>query len=208
MPLSIKSTVYAISNGSPSNTLGAHSAGDLLIAFAAGENPSATSGWTTLATASATWAYDTYTCVYRIATSSSTSAPFSYNPSYYRSYVIGGAKATAPIAASATGQLPAWSWASAATVPAITVPAGGLRLTALQGYGAGGNPWNTLYDFGVITSSDTSFTRINGYNHVFLEGGSSSFSVLQAPGYQGGGGLAWVTLSIQPEAASGFFAMF
>lgn len=103
MPLTIKGV------SSASGTVPTHEAGDLLVSFTQAAT-SAASGWTVLATKSTTWAYDTLTLAYRVATSSSTNAPFTIYGTANRTYSISGAKTSDPIAGYASGQGAAWSW--------------------------------------------------------------------------------------------------
>lgn len=86
MPVAIKS----VSN---SNSCPTHAAGDLLVAFAATSRSSHSfgSGWREIGQQATTWQYDGIAYCWRIATSSSTNAPFGFSDGQlYRVYAITG----------------------------------------------------------------------------------------------------------------------
>lgn len=106
-------------------SLPTHEAGDLLVAFFAGDSaPSITSGWTSLGSASTTWAFDGYAAAYRIADSSSTPAPFSGGGQRnIRFYSITGHDANNPIAGSSVSAGGGFgTWTGARIIGAVGAP--------------------------------------------------------------------------------------
>lgn len=116
MPVTIKGVSMAV--------VPAHAAGDLLVAFCSADTaPSITSGWTSLGSASATWAFDGYAVAYRIADSSSTAFPFSGGTRNVRLYSLTGHDPVNPIAGSSISQGGGFgSWNSPRIVGAVGAP--------------------------------------------------------------------------------------
>lgn len=197
MPLAIKATSSNV-NANPT-----HAAGDLLIAVHWGVSAATyNSGWTVLADFGTVWYYDNFSVAYRVATDSSTSAPwstYSGNNGYAygsRVYAVGGAKSTGPIAGSVVS---ANSIADTTiTVPSVT--ASSLRFTVVQGVGGGGNPDITS---STLTGTGVTNNVADEYLGIWL-GGTGALTISAPSNWY----KRYVTFSIAAAPESGFFAMF
>lgn len=95
-----------------------HVAGDFLLALELHANTQLTSGWTSIANAATSWAYDAYSVGYRFATSSSTPAPFVTATINTRVYAISGVHTQLPVVNLVTGQ----SSSGVSEVGSVAVP--------------------------------------------------------------------------------------
>lgn len=82
----------------------------------------------------------------------------------------------------------------------------GLRFSLATGIGGGGNSWNSG-NTGVYFGGPGLSQVSSSVNSMFFEGGLGQIFVGPQPGYAGGS-VAALTVSINPDSGSGFFAMF